>query len=106
MRFMNESDIDDALYQTEMQRLPNLHQGAEVLAHLRDWANMNSDGWHSWPKPARAADKLMALIEGAELFRGRRQDVTAAQLKATLSPIKAFLTRAKVSDEDRAAIFE
>lgn len=91
MMFMNEFEIENAV--TETRHLPNLHTAASELERLMDWANRNSDGWHSWPKPARAAAKLMALIEGAKLYTGRAEDCTEADVKKALIPVKVFLTR-------------
>lgn len=99
MRFMNEWDIEDALRRFRPDETPNLATGAEVLAALAGWTNRNSDGWAYWPKPVRAANALIVLLEAQ---RGKRwgnpvEDVTAAQLKKALAPIKAFLTRQGVA---------
>lgn len=92
MRFMNEYDVQDAAarygYSTE---LPNLRIAARTLVHLMSWTNDNSDGWCYWRKPVNAAAKLMALIESVDRYDPA--DCTAAELKAALTPIKAFLTR-------------
>lgn len=94
MRFMNVWEIDEAYYRYRQH--PLLGPAAQTLRNLATWANDNSDGWHSWPKPGRAAAKLMALIEGPEprsRYDDERPDVTLAKLRAALSPIKAFRTR-------------
>ncbi len=96
MRFMNEFDIDRA--RDRYRNLPVLGAAVETLDNLVECANRTSDGWAYWPKPCRAAAKLMALIEGDgldpnEVRFGRRPDATLAQLKAAYSPIKSFCTR-------------
>lgn len=96
MRFMNQWDVDNAAerYVTH----PILGPATETLQNLMEWTNSHSDGWAYWPKPVRAAAKLMELIErdggGITWLEEReRADVTAAEYKAALRPIKAFRTR-------------
>jgi O-acetylhomoserine/O-acetylserine sulfhydrylase-like pyridoxal-dependent enzyme len=75
---------------------PNLATGAWILGNLMDWTNSNSDGWPYWTKPSRAAKRLMEALNLAKqaYYRGTMVgDLTDAQLRAVLSPIKAFLTR-------------
>lgn len=100
MRFMNTYDIDDAC----MRWLghPILEPATQTLANLRDAADDNSDGWAYWPKPTRAAAKLMELIEGdgTNAYRqGLREDATADKLTAAYRPIKAFRTRSGLDFE-------
>lgn len=100
MRFMNEHEIEDNLGRWEDH--PVLKAASQTLSNLKDAANANSDGWAYWPKPARAAAKLMDLIErdGTSEYRwGDREDATVAALKAAYSPIKAFRTRTGVQFE-------
>lgn len=94
MRFMSRYEIDDAV--DRWQDHPLLGPATQTLANLCEIADRISDGWSTWPKPARAANKLMELIEGDgtwEFMSGDRDDVTEAKLRAAYSPIKAFLTR-------------
>jgi hypothetical protein len=94
MTWMNEYEIEEALRYTAINELPNLRRGAEVLSALKEWTNDHSDGWPYWQKPARAANKLMDHLQTAMRKRwGEEEDITDAELKAALSPIKAFLTR-------------
>lgn len=88
--FMNEYEIDKAL-DTFGEDTPNLRKGATLLSNLRDYANSCSDGWAYWPKPSRAANRLVISVMQADPFDP--QDITDAQLTAALKPIKAFLTR-------------
>jgi hypothetical protein len=90
MNFMNDMEIDGAL--TRFQDDPILGAAAQTLANLRDVANRNSDGWAYWPKPARSANKLMTLLQGASSYHDPI-NVTVAQVRAAYSPIKGFLTR-------------
>jgi hypothetical protein len=97
---MNEYDVNDAVVRRAGH--PTLGPATQTLANLVRVANENSDGWCYWPKPARAAAKLMELIEGDgtwEATRGERNDVTAAQVKAAYRPIRAFLTRNNLTCE-------
>ncbi len=98
MRFMNDYDIDRALGRYEgNDNTPNRLQAALTLLRLAEWTNSHSDGWAYWPKPARAAAKVMDLLEGDGTWAGQEAleeiDATDAELKKALAPIKAFLTR-------------
>ena len=93
MRFMNEYDIERALFTWSDH--PVLCPAVRTLAALRDCANANSDGWHMWPKPARSAAKLMELIERDGTFpyrHGDREDATEAELRKALTPVRRFRT--------------
>ena len=96
MRFMNTWEIDEA--RTLYARHPVLGPATETLANLRDAADANSDGWCYWPKPARAAAKLMELIE-RERFVSERDEATERELRKALAPIKAFRTRSGINFE-------
>lgn len=87
MLFMNHSDIDAAVRKYRPESVSG--RAAQILADLRDQANEHSDGWHSWPLPARAAAKLMAFVQGPEDAVTRSE----ANLRRALVPIKAFMTR-------------
>jgi hypothetical protein len=95
--WMNEYDIEDALTRFT-DETPNLKRGAQILDTLKEWTNANSDGWPYWKKPSNAARKLMDLVGAA---RGSSPytiaDITEAELKAALTPIKSFLTRQEVN---------
>ena len=102
MRYMNEWDIESAVQRYDPAIVPNRAYLAAVVSALRDWTNQNSDGWPYWPKPARAADRAMALIESTttpENMRREEQDATDAEVAAALRPIKALLTRQGVRHE-------
>jgi hypothetical protein len=95
MRFMNEHDILRA--RAQYANHPVLGPATETLNNLRKAADANSDGWCYWPKPARAAAKLMELIErdgtSRYIFDYARPDATVAELLKAYIPIKAFRTR-------------
>jgi hypothetical protein len=75
---------------------PNVTKGVRFLYRLMEAANDQSDGWHSWPIPGRAADKLMDLLKTAgNLPYGTRGTITPAQLKAAISPIRRMATTQK-----------
>lgn len=99
MRFMNTYEVDEALERYAGH--PVLGPATRTLASLRDATNANSDGWAYWPKPVRAAAKLMALIEGERESRWDREraDATPERLRKALAPVKAFRTRSKLAFE-------
>lgn len=76
---------------------PVLGPATRTIANLEAAANANSDGWAYWPKPARAAARLMELIERDGTSRwycdGEREDATADELRAAYRPLKSFRTR-------------
>ena len=96
MRFMNTYDIARA--QRAYGDHPVLGPACETLANLQEWTNLNSDGWSYWPKPARAAARLMALLEGdgTNAYRDSALQVSDEQYReyrAALRPIRAFRTK-------------
>lgn len=92
---MNEWDIDRA--EARYAGHPILEPAVRTLRSLVEWTNRNSDGWAYWPKPCRAAARLMEMIERDGTNRyfddSERGDVTVAEYRAALRPIKAFRTR-------------
>lgn len=103
MRFMNRFDVEEAVARFSWGTAPNRYYVARVVQNLVDWTDRNSDGWPYWPKPARAAAKAFALIDGYTWSERREQemhDATEAEVKAALAPIKAFLTRQGVPHEE------
>jgi hypothetical protein len=96
MRFMNDYDIQRAVSRFTQANKPNRLGAALVIANLAEWADTVSDGWHSWPKPCRAAEGLIRLVESTTHEANQRQedvDATDAELAAAVKPVKAFLTR-------------
>lgn len=101
---MNEYEITEAWHYAGHNGLTNYKRGALILAHLRDWANQNSDGWMYWALPRKASAKLQAALEQMMRTHWREvEDLTDAELTKLLSPIKAFLTRQKV---DHGEVFK
>jgi hypothetical protein len=101
--FMNSFDIESMVRRLDADTTPNLYRGAQTLKNLQLWVDDHSDGWAYWPKPVRAAKRLMELLDNstAGYFRGVTvPDVTDAELKAALTPIKSFLTRHGANHED------
>lgn len=91
MHFMNSWEINERV--SRHARHPVLGPATRTLASLRDAVDANSDGWCYWPKPVKAADKLMTLIEGGE------EAATADGLKAAYRPLKSFRTSSKIAFE-------
>jgi hypothetical protein len=84
---------------------PNLGRLADNLDALREWTNDNSDGWAYWVKPRRAAQRIIATLHTtASDLRDYRSgdvvDLTEADVKRLLAPVKAFLTRQGVAHTD------
>ncbi len=94
-RFMNQYEIEER--RNQYRRHPLLGPATHTLESLMEATNRNSDGWAYWPKPSRAASRLMDLIErdGTSKYRfdDERPDVTLAELKAAYAPLRAFRTR-------------
>lgn len=102
---LNEYDVMVAVQVAQRNDLPNLTKGAEALVWLVAWTNSSSDGWPYWRKPSNASKRLqerLALMIREE-YQSDPTDCTAAELKAYLTPIKAFLTRQGVT-KDRQAV--
>ena len=92
--WMNAAEIQWA---ARMQHdCPNVRKGVHLLNRLVESVNEQSDGWHSWPAPGKSAEKLMELLKTAgNLQHGTRGTVTAAQLKAAITPIRRMVTTQK-----------
>lgn len=96
MRFMSDTDLLLAEHRFITANKPNRLALVLVVDHLRKWADSVSDGWHSWPKPCRAAEQAIRLIESTTSRANdeqERTDITEAEMLAAVKPIKAFLTR-------------
>lgn len=100
--WLNEYEVEDAVHylSPRASEFPNLLAGALTLQSLVRWTNRNSDGWPYWQKPSRAAKSLMEHLHREAIGRaiGRwdqrtDHDLTDAELKRALAPIKAFRTR-------------
>lgn len=73
---------------------PNVRKGIRLLLKLIEATNAQSDGWHSWPAPSNAAQKLQELLKTAgNLNYGTSGKITADQLKKAVAPIRAMVTR-------------
>lgn len=107
MKFMNDYDLETARSRFTRATKPNRLALVMVVDNLREWTDANSDGWAYWPKPCRAAEKAMALIESTTHEANQEQervDITDAEMLAAVRPIKAFLTRQKVPADKRELI--
>lgn len=107
MRYMNDFDLELARQRFTRAAKPNRLALVMVVDHLREWTDEHSDGWAYWTKPRQAADQAMALIESATSRineEQERHDITDEEMRAAVRPIKAFLTRQKVTPEWRERI--
>lgn len=103
MHFMNDYDIEIAQHRFDTPETPNRSKVADVVAKLAEWADNNSDGWHSWPKPCRAASKALDLIDPHtydEIVEFEQNDASDAEVKKAFAPIKSFLTRQGVAHSE------
>jgi len=96
MRFMNDYDLAYARRRFGRGNTPNRLALVLVVDNLREQTNLVSDGWAYWPKPCRAAEKAIRLIESTTNAANDKQeyyDISEAAMLAAVRPIKAFLTR-------------
>jgi hypothetical protein len=95
MLFMSEWEIDETYHRLDDEATPNLARAALILVGLVAWTNRNSDGWAYWRKPGNAAKSLMTLIQSVD--RHNPTDVTPAEVRRAVAPIRAFFTRQGIS---------
>ncbi len=106
MNFANEHDIERWQQRyCAANGYPNAGMVADNLAALADWANDTSDGWHSWPKPVRAASRMIEALQGLEdrerkAWSDKEPDFILAEVRSTLVPVRSFLTRQGVAPDD------
>lgn len=97
--WMNEWDVEDAVrrWVPLADEFPNLASAAITMTNLVYWTNNNnSDGWPYWIKPSRASRKLQDLLTEAEVAFRRSpnvEDISDADYKKALTPIKSFRTK-------------
>lgn len=84
MLFHNEWEVRENAMR--YARHPVLSRATKFLAALVEETNGHSDGWPYWSAPAKAARKLMTLIDNPAT-------ATEAAYRAALAPIRAFYTR-------------
>lgn len=107
MKFMNDYDLYFARQRFTASSTPNRLGLTIMVERLAEWADENSDGWPYWSKPAQAAQRAIALIESRtsrENDEQERVDATDAEVAAAVRPVKAFLTRQKVSADRKELI--
>lgn len=101
MKYWNDYDVE--VQARRVEGCPVRMTGVLIMARLMNWTNANSDGWAYWPKPVRSAKRLMELIETGENFPTYHtplEDVTEAELRKAVTPIKSFLTRHGVDHDE------
>jgi hypothetical protein len=97
--YLNEHEVEDCERIFHLGGAVNLYRGAQIVHALMDYADRNSDGWHMWKAPRRAARILIDWLdhERRDYLRGGPVlDISEADLAKMLRPIKSFLTREKV----------
>jgi hypothetical protein len=106
-RYLNASEMDQAVSRFIKATKPNRLALALVVRNLAEWADEHSDGWAYWQAPRRAANEAMGHIESTTNAANVRQDthdITDEQMRAAVKPIRAFLTRQRVSVETKERI--
>ncbi len=93
LMWMNEYEIERA--KQDYRSHHSLGPATQTLHNLMVCTNENSDGWPYWTKPARAAARLMEIITKHD----DHSDVLASDVRRAYVPIKAFLTRNKLTDK-------
>jgi hypothetical protein len=94
-RFMNEYDVDSAVIR--WRHHPVLGPAARTLNNLVWATNACSDGWAYWPKPVRAAQRLMTMLDTCRVLDRTNSIPDDAELlrvyKLAIRPLKALRTR-------------
>lgn len=106
-RYMNDYDIQHAVGRFIRASKPNRLALAYVVQNLAEWADEHSDGWAYWQAPRNAADKAMRHIESTTNAANDAQeteDISDAQVREAVRPIKAFLTRQKAEPRHKEII--
>lgn len=91
MVWMNRWEVEDQRAQRAAH--PVLGPATQFLYDFMREVDAHSDGWPYWAPPARAAAKLMQLIQDQRTHLPNRPPVTDADVRKALAPIKAFMTR-------------
>lgn len=107
MTWMNEHEIDEAIYHLERVGSP-MAKFARYLGAWRDVINSKSDGWAHWRSGTKPADRLSDIVKRAvDASRGYGREVAAPTeqeaLKA-LAPIRSAATRHKFDAPDLAEL--
>jgi hypothetical protein len=92
MSWMNSMDID-MLANRNLDHRPIAKRAARFLYNLKEQTNDRSDGWAHWPLPSTAAKRLTDLLTPFKYPYGSDRDITEAEYKLALRPIKSFYTR-------------
>ena len=94
MLFMNRYEIERACAMYTDHAV--LGAAAATVRNVADWADANSDGWCYWPKPCRAAERVIRMIvrDGTSAYYGgARGDATAEEYRTACRALKSFRTR-------------
>lgn len=101
----NQAEIEWAAKQHH--DCPNVRKGVRLLHRLMQSVNEQSDGWHSWPAPGKSAEKLTELLKTAgNLMYGTRGTITAAELKAAVTPIRRMVTTQREKQKQYGNTFD
>jgi hypothetical protein len=91
--WMNGADIEILHQNINQHTCPNVRKAVRLLYALMEATNNQSDGWHSWPKPGRAANKLMDLIRTTgNIWYALHGTISDADLKKAITPIRRLAT--------------
>ena len=107
MRYVNESDIGQARARFTRASCPNRLALAVMVDRLAEWTNDHSDGWAYWTKPLAAAQAAIGHIESTTWEANQAQeaeDISHRAMVLAARPVRAFLTRHKVTGDARELI--
>jgi hypothetical protein len=91
MYFLNRWEIDDKA--NRHRNHPVLGPATQYLVEFRDMVDENSDGWAHWSAAPTAAARLMKIAETPPIAA---DDVTLADVRKALTPIKSLCTKHKL----------
>lgn len=94
--WMNEYEVEQHLIAWDDDDHPVARAASKTLANLVEAVNSCSDGWPHWAAPAKAADRLMTLLQAldrAERDTIQSLDMTPAMYRKALTPLKSFRTK-------------
>lgn len=92
--WMNQSEIEWA--NTRNHQCPNVRKGLKLLLRLMQAINNQSDGWPYWTAGSKSSENLQKLLHTAgNLNHDTHGEITAAQLRKAITPIRTMVTRQK-----------
>lgn len=102
--FMNEAEIE--WMHSRRHACPNVRKGVNLIYRLMQSVNAQSDGWAYWSPPNKACAKLIDLLKTAgNLMHDTSGTITAAQLRAAITPIRTMVTTQTIVQKEHGNTF-